>query len=103
MNRKYARPDVKSPAELAERVRVPEHLRKRRSAEHVYSIAEVGAIIEPADSVKWQTAFALLSLGPRREELLGFMWSNIAPEWKAIKVRGDDRRSWTLFGHLCQG
>ena len=86
MKRKYARPDVRSPAELAERVRIPERLRKRRSAEHVYSPDQILAMIDGADALKWQAAFALLALGPRREEILGFMWSDVAPEWETIKV-----------------
>lgn len=86
-NRKYAHPEVRSPAELAERVRIPREQRRPRGPERVYTPDEIRALIEAADSLKFQAAFALLALGPRREEVLGFLWPDVAPDWTALHVQ----------------
>lgn len=86
-NRKYASPEVRSPAELAERVRVPPDHRKKRGPERVYTPDEIRRIIDSADSLKFKVAFALLSLGTRREEVLGFKWADISSAWDSIRVQ----------------
>jgi integrase len=86
-NRKYASPEVRSPAELAERVRISADQRRQRGPQRVYKPDEIREIITAADSLKFKVAFALLSLGARREEVLGFKWSDVSPAWDSIRVQ----------------
>jgi hypothetical protein len=56
-------------------------------AHHVLGVGRIGALIDAADSLKFKAAFALLALGTRREEVLGFKWSDISPAWDKIHVQ----------------
>jgi integrase len=85
-NRKYVSPEVRSPAELAERVRVPREHRRHRGPECVYTAEEIGKLIDAADSLKFKVAFGLLALGTRREEVLAFTWDDMASDWTAVHV-----------------
>jgi integrase len=87
MNRKYTNPERRNPAELAEPVRILDHQRKSRGPERVYTPDEIRRIVEAADSLKFKAAFALLSLGTRREEVLGFKWADVSPAWDSIHVQ----------------
>lgn len=86
-NRQYARPEVRSPAELAERVRIPRDKRSRRGPEQVYTPEEIGKLITTTDSLKYMVAFGLLGLGLRRQELLALTWSDLTPTWTALHVQ----------------
>ncbi len=85
-NRQYVSPEVRSPAELAERVRVPRDKRSR-GPERVYTAEEIGKLIALADSLKYMVAFALLGLGLRRQEVLALTWGDVTPDWTALHVQ----------------
>ncbi|HEY2389302.1 MAG TPA: site-specific integrase [Candidatus Binatia bacterium] len=86
-NRKYVSPEVKSPAELAERVRIPREHRRERGAKNVYTVEEIGKLIAEADSLKFMVAFSLLALGLRRQEVLAVEWTDVNSEWTALRIQ----------------
>jgi len=77
----------KSPAELAERVRIPRALRRQRGPERVYTAEEIGKLISNADSLKFKVAFGLLGLGLRPQEVLVVEWTDVKSDWTALHIQ----------------